>query len=120
MYELKESFTNLVTPSTVEKPIETSIEEISDPGKFYVIPKKTEDQKPLTLVLDLDETLVHFTELSPDKRAMLPHLTNQEKEFGGYYTVRPYALSFLSEMSEMFEIIVFTAGTKSYADWILN
>jgi len=34
--------------------------------------------------------------------------------------VRPYALSFLSEMSEMFEIIVFTAGTKNYADWILN
>ena len=42
-------------------------EEVTTPSKFYVIPKKSEDQKPLTLVLDLDETLVHFTDLSPDK-----------------------------------------------------
>lgn len=71
-------------------------------------------------MLDLDETLIHFTDLSPNKAQTLQHLTSQENFYGGYYTVRPYALSFLNEMSEMFEIIVFTAGTKSYADWILN
>lgn len=46
--------------------------------------------------------------------------TSSEHFYGGYYTVRPYALSFINEMADMFEIIVFTAGTKSYADWILN
>jgi CTD small phosphatase-like protein 2 len=53
-------------------------------------------------VLDLDETLVHF---------------NQRKRT---YSPRPYCLRFLGEMQKYFEIVVFTAGLKDYADWILN
>lgn len=55
-----------------------------------------------TLVLDLDETLVHF---DPKSRTYRP---------------RPGVLKFLHEMSKYFELAVFTAGLKDYADWILN
>ena len=57
-----------------------------------------------TLILDLDETLVHFF-YTPS---------------GGTFLVRPFCLQFLEEMSKFFEIIIFTAALKDYADSILD
>ena len=57
-----------------------------------------------TLVLDLDETLVHFF-YTPS---------------GGTFLIRPFCLQFLEEMSKIFEIIIFTAALKDYADSILD
>ena len=65
-------------------------------------PKK--DVPELTLVLDLDETLVHF----------------DDQEDGGQFLVRPFATEFLQKMSIHYEIIIFTAAMKDYADWILD
>lgn len=64
-----------------------------------------------TLVLDLDETLIHFEvdqEMDPNS------------EEPGYYMIRPGALRFLSELSEYYEVVVFTAAMPDYADWILD
>ena len=55
-----------------------------------------------TLVLDLDETLVHF---DPRRRN---------------YRARPHATAFLTEMAQYYELVIFTAGLKEYADWILD
>jgi TFIIF-interacting CTD phosphatase-like protein len=52
-----------------------------------------------TLVLDLDETLIHF-EIDDDV----------DDDDGGYYNIRPGALRFLSVLSEFFEVVVFTAA----------
>ena len=57
-----------------------------------------------TLVLDLDETLVHYYETATE----------------GHVLVRPGTDEFLQEMSESFEIVVFTAAMQDYADWVLN
>ncbi|CAD8138850.1 unnamed protein product [Paramecium pentaurelia] len=57
-----------------------------------------------TLVIDLDETLVHYQELVDD----------------GQFLVRPYAQQFLKEMSEYYEIVIFTAAQQDYADFILD
>ena len=57
-----------------------------------------------TLVLDLDETLVHYI----------------EEENRAYVQVRPYADYFLSEMGKYFEIVIFTAASEDYADIVLN
>ena len=57
-----------------------------------------------TLVVDLDETLVHYI----------------EEENRAYVQVRPYADYFLSEMSKHFEIVIFTAAAEDYADIVLN
>lgn len=61
--------------------------------------------KKYTLVLDLDETLVHFQE-QPDGK-------NQ-------FLIRPYAQYFLKEMSKWYEVVIFTAALKDYADFILD
>ena len=57
-----------------------------------------------TLVLDMDETLLHF------------FFTNIK----GMFFVRPYCFEFLNDLNNLYEIITFTAGTKDYADNILN
>ena len=57
-----------------------------------------------TLVLDMDETLVHF---------FFAHIN-------GMFFVRPYCFEFLNELNNFYEIITFTAATKEYADNILN
>ena len=36
------------------------------------------------------------------------------------FFVRPYCFDFLNELNNLYEIITFTAGTKEYADNILN
>ena len=57
-----------------------------------------------TLVLDMDETLVHFFFTT----------------MNGMFFVRPYCLEFLNELNNYYEIVTFTAGLKDYADNILN
>lgn len=57
--------------------------------------------KEYTLVLDLDETLVHYYE---EKNTVL---------------IRPFASQFLKQMAQYYEVVIFTAGTKDYADWAL-
>ena len=52
--------------------------------------------KEYTLVLDLDETLIHYD------------VDENEKE--GFYLIRPGALKFLYEMKYYFEVVVFTAA----------
>jgi TFIIF-interacting CTD phosphatase-like protein len=66
------------------------------------LPEKKPDGRKYTLVLDLDETLIHFDA--------------QTKQFRS----RPYCLSFLRTLSQFFEIVIFTAATKNYADQIID
>ena len=76
--------------------------------------RKTSHQK--LLVLDLDETLVHggVDEQSADFVLSLPN--------GGKVgvAVRPHALACLRELSQTFEIAVFTAGQEVYASQVLD
>lgn len=58
--------------------------------------------KEYTLVLDLDETLLHFDDRKDEVR------------------VRPFALDFLEQMSRYYEIVIFTAGMRDYADWAIK
>lgn len=67
------------------------------------------DVKLYTLVLDLDETLVHFEAGSGG---------NDDEE--GFYMIRPGCSRFLKELSKLYEIVVFTAAMPDYADWILD
>lgn len=57
-----------------------------------------------TLVLDLDETLVHYFE------------ENDE----GHYLIRPGCEEFLQEASQYYELVIFTAALQDYADWVLD
>jgi len=62
------------------------------------------DPNGYTLVLDLDETLVHYYESGGE----------------GSFRIRPGCEKFLKEMSELYEVVIFTAAMQDYADWVLD
>lgn len=66
--------------------------------------KKNIKKKEYTLVLDLDETLIHY---SPSDDT-------------GKVNFRPHLEKFFFEIKKYYEIIIFTASLKEYADTILD
>ena len=68
---------------------------------------KTINRKPYSLILDLDETLVHFK-------------VNPENESEGVLRVRPGIIEFLDSIDQYYELIVFTAATQDYADLLID
>jgi len=80
------------------KTVECSLKEPFLPAKGKDSPFK------FTLVLDLDETLVHYV----------------EDDESAYILIRPGAENFLEELSKHYELVVFTAATQDYADFVLN
>ena len=61
--------------------------------------------KPYTLVLDLDETLVNFK-------------IKSSKE--GTLRARPFLFGFLEEMGHYYELIVWTSATEAYANTLID
>ncbi|KAG0095580.1 hypothetical protein BGZ93_005690 [Podila epicladia] len=91
------------------------------PNNFvFTMPERTNDTPPITLVLDIDETLVHCATRpleSPD--IIFPVEYNQET-WEVYGRIRPGMLEFLEKMSEKFEVITFTASQECYAEALLK
>ncbi|KAK6917241.1 FCP1 homology domain [Dillenia turbinata] len=85
-----------------------------------VLPKETRKRKHITLVLDLDETLVHSTlEHCDDADFTFPVFFNM-KEHTVYVKQRPYLQTFLERVALMFEVVIFTASQSIYAEQLLN
>jgi Dullard-like phosphatase family protein len=77
----------------------------------------------LTLVLDLDETLMHCQKNGDhpqEKPDMFLHFTDSQTT--GYVNFRPHAAEVLSLIAkwDLCEVVVFTASTQAYADAVLN
>ncbi|XP_042385031.1 CTD small phosphatase-like protein 2 isoform X5 [Zingiber officinale] len=86
----------------------------------FLLPKQTRSCPSTTLVLDLDETLVHSTlELCEDADFTFPVNFNL-KEHTIYVRCRPYLKDFLEKVASMFETIIFTASQSIYAEQLLN
>ncbi|XP_078434637.1 uncharacterized protein LOC144705722 [Wolffia australiana] len=85
-----------------------------------LLPKQTRSCPSVTLVLDLDETLVHSS-LEPcgDVDFTFPVKFNL-REHTIYVRCRPHLREFLERVSTLFEIIVFTASQGIYAEQLLN
>jgi len=73
-----------------------------------------------TLVLDLDETLVHSSfRPVPDPTFIIPvHIDNHV--YNVYVLKRPYTDIFLERAAKCYEIIIFTASLAKYADPLLD
>ncbi|XP_023766763.1 uncharacterized protein LOC111915333 isoform X1 [Lactuca sativa] len=85
-----------------------------------LLPKQTRSCPPTTLVLDLDETLVHST-LEACEDADFTFLVNFNLEDHRVYVrCRPYLKEFLERVAGLFEIIIFTASQSIYAEQLLN
>lgn len=84
------------------------------PNNFQNLPKATppflpplegEDKNTkYTLVLDLDETLIHNVEYGSDS----------------YFLVRPGCVYFIELMAKFYEIVIFTAALQDYADQVID
>ncbi|KAI8799344.1 HAD-like domain-containing protein [Cladochytrium replicatum] len=102
------------------------IDDLPSRTRPFALPRKTRHSKKITLVLDLDETLVHCNtnEEGPLGMDLDDGLQfNVEVEGVTYHVngkLRPHWKSFLRRVSEMFEVVVFTASQKVYADQLLN
>ncbi|KAF8390645.1 hypothetical protein HHK36_025172 [Tetracentron sinense] len=85
-----------------------------------LLPIQTRRCPPTTLVLDLDETLVHSTlEYCDDADFTFPVNFNL-KEHTVYVRCRPHLKDFLEKVASLFEIIIFTASQSIYAEKLLN
>jgi hypothetical protein len=76
---------------------------INNLNREPLIKEKLTERK-YCLVLDLDETLIHFR--NDNGRAK--------------FLIRPYTYNFLRNLEPHYELIIFTAAQKEYADWILD
>ena len=84
------------------------------PNNFQNLPKVTPPFLPplegeaknstYTLVLDLDETLIHNVEYGSDS----------------YFLVRPGCVYFIELMAKFYEIVIFTAALQDYADQVID
>jgi Dullard-like phosphatase family protein len=74
-----------------------------------------------TLILDLDETLIHadFERQYVDHDHLITFLHGDEEVTVPIF-LRPGLFEFLEKMSQNFEIFIFTASKKVYADAVLN
>ena len=68
---------------------------------------KTKNRKPYSLILDLDETLVHFK-------------VNSEDDSEGVLQIRPGVIPFLELVGKFYELIIFTAATQDYGDLLID
>lgn len=87
----------------------------------FLLPRQTRHSHKKTLVLDLDETLVHSTLDGSDEHSdfvfpvslgSITHMVAVRK--------RPHMHTFLETMARHFEIVVFTASQQIYAEQLLD
>ena len=85
-------------------------EEVAIPNREHVLPKPTETPPKMSLVLDLDETLVHCSvEAVKDADYKFP-VEYDGMEYMIHARKRPHMDHFLQSVAEKFEVIVFTAS----------
>ena len=106
----KQEVYEFVTEEGENENIEFNIEENTTTPRDFVSNIKEPYLNPInpkykyTLVLDLDETLVHY--ISDNESA--------------YIQIRPGTEDFLIDLSAFYEIVIFTAALQKYADLVIN
>eukprot|EP01005_Ploeotia_sp_CARIB1_P002019 NODE_92_length_1641_cov_1036.870542_g90_i0.p1 GENE.NODE_92_length_1641_cov_1036.870542_g90_i0~~NODE_92_length_1641_cov_1036.870542_g90_i0.p1 ORF type:complete len:435 (-),score=55.73 NODE_92_length_1641_cov_1036.870542_g90_i0:277-1581(-) len=93
-----------------------------DPRTFTPLlpPKERAFQSRNTLVLDLDETLVHSSFKAITLVDMLIDIELEGEMHTVYVRKRPWVEDFLQRVSELYEVVVLTASLEVYADPVLD
>ncbi|PIA51140.1 hypothetical protein AQUCO_01100167v1 [Aquilegia coerulea] len=85
-----------------------------------LLPKQTRSCPPTTLVLDLDETLVHSSLEACDNADFTFPVNFNLMKHTVYVRCRPHLMDFMERVASLFEIIIFTASQSIYAEQLLN
>ena len=81
-----------------------------------LLPKKSDEfLNKKTLVLDLDETLVHSSFTPFEKNDIILNVDFEGVLYNIYVLVRPGTIEFIKKVSQLFEVIIFTASISKYA-----
>jgi CTD small phosphatase-like protein 2 len=103
-------------------PLENDFEKQIKEKKICLNKEKNFDINKKTLVVDMDETLIHgdvdFQFKYHDE--ILKFNFGNENDILIPLILRPYLFEFLNYASEKFNLIIFTASDKNYANSILN
>jgi hypothetical protein len=84
------------------------------------LPPKLKTAPPISLVLDLDETLVHCTVEPVDDADLVFPVVFHGMTYQVHVRLRPHLFEFLEKIHGKYEVIVFTASQKVYADELLD
>lgn len=83
--------------------------------------RKDSDKHKKTLVLDLDETLIHCNTTGMGRTdVVLPIKFPSGETLEAAINIRPGCQDFLREMAKLFEVVVFTASHGCYANVVLD
>eukprot|EP01107_Rhizomastix_libera_P018476 TRINITY_DN95_c6_g1_i1.p1 TRINITY_DN95_c6_g1~~TRINITY_DN95_c6_g1_i1.p1 ORF type:complete len:427 (-),score=103.10 TRINITY_DN95_c6_g1_i1:278-1558(-) len=112
-------------PVPSDSPTQSPLRSSSSSVTFFPLasgtpPAAPTRQPPITLVLDLDETLVHCsTDFIPDSDFTFI-VTYANTDYTVYAKKRPNLEVFLNTASSLFNLVVFTASQQIYADALLD
>jgi len=83
--------------------------------------ENTLDTKQLSLVLDLDETLVHSSTKQPENEHEMVILSSEDGTTKKVYVQkRPNLKEFLQKVSTEYNVIIYTASKNIYADAVID
>ncbi len=86
-----------------------------DQNKLLLPQKAQEYTNKKTLILDLDETLVHSSFVPFENNDIILNVDFESVMYNIYVLVRPGAIDFLKKVTKYFEVIIFTASIAKYA-----
>ena len=85
-----------------------------------LLPPKPHNLTKKTLILDLDETLVHSSFTPFEKNDIVLNVDFEGVMYNIYVLVRPDAELFIKTVAKYFELVIFTASISKYASPLLD
>jgi len=85
-------------------------------ASFLIGPQHKRNRGLKTLVLDLDETLVHSSFKPVENADITLPIEIDGQVCTIYVLVRPHVAEFLKRMAKIYELVVFTASLSKYAE----
>ena len=85
-----------------------------------LLPPKPHNSTKKTLILDLDETLVHSSFTPFEKNDIVLNVDFEGVIYNIYVLVRPEAELFIKTVAKFYELVIFTASISKYASPLLD
>lgn len=93
---------------------------LSDAMKNRKSPLPKYTGKQICLAIDLDETLVHCSVQPIPHPTFTFNVLFNDNQYEVYVRTRPHLETFLKQVSQWFEVVIFTASQQVYADKLLD